>query len=158
MVKGKDPFSPRSCSGSATSPTTIPRIRTAISRVIARNAIAITPLHFDLTQGTMLKRMAGLFPAPRRRRSRAGDQAAPAQEGKAGVSLAARKIRLIMGLRRAGVTDSDVLNALERIPREAFVLPHFHDQAYEDQALPIAAGPDHQPAADRRDDDRGLAV
>jgi protein-L-isoaspartate(D-aspartate) O-methyltransferase len=56
------------------------------------------------------------------------------------VSLAARKIRLIMGLRRAGVTDSNVLNALERIPREAFVLPHFHDQAYEDQALPIAQG------------------
>jgi protein-L-isoaspartate(D-aspartate) O-methyltransferase len=45
-----------------------------------------------------------------------------------------------MGLRRAGVTDSNVLNALERIPREAFVLPHFHDQAYEDQALPIAQG------------------
>jgi protein-L-isoaspartate(D-aspartate) O-methyltransferase len=56
------------------------------------------------------------------------------------VSLAARKIRLIMNLRRAGITDSAVLNALERIPREAFVLPHFHDQAYEDQALPIAQG------------------
>ena len=34
------------------------------------------------------------------------------------MSLAARKIRLIMGLRRAGITDSNVLNALERIPRE----------------------------------------
>ena len=56
------------------------------------------------------------------------------------MSLAARKIRLIMSLRRAGVTDSAVLNALERVPREAFVLPHFHDQAYEDQALPIAQG------------------
>ncbi|HVT53861.1 MAG TPA: protein-L-isoaspartate(D-aspartate) O-methyltransferase [Dongiaceae bacterium] len=56
------------------------------------------------------------------------------------MSLAARKIRLIMSLRGAGVTDSAVLNALERIPREAFVLPHFHDQAYEDQALPIAQG------------------
>jgi len=56
------------------------------------------------------------------------------------VSLAARKIRLIMGLRRAGITDTAVLAALERIPREAFVLPHFHDQAYEDQALPIAQG------------------
>ncbi|HVO02456.1 MAG TPA: protein-L-isoaspartate(D-aspartate) O-methyltransferase [Candidatus Cybelea sp.] len=56
------------------------------------------------------------------------------------MSLAARKIRLIMGLRRAGITDTAVLAALERIPREAFVLPHFHDQAYEDQALPIAQG------------------
>jgi protein-L-isoaspartate(D-aspartate) O-methyltransferase len=56
------------------------------------------------------------------------------------MSLHARKIRLIMNLRRAGITDTRVLAALERIPREAFVLPHFHDQAYEDQALPIAQG------------------
>jgi protein-L-isoaspartate(D-aspartate) O-methyltransferase len=56
------------------------------------------------------------------------------------MSLAARKIRLIMSLRRAGITDTAVLAAIERTPREAFVLPHFHDQAYEDQALPIAQG------------------
>ncbi len=56
------------------------------------------------------------------------------------MSLAARKIRLIMSLRRAGVTDTAVLAAIERVPREVFVLPHFHDQAYEDQALPIAQG------------------
>ncbi|HEY4164355.1 MAG TPA: protein-L-isoaspartate(D-aspartate) O-methyltransferase [Dongiaceae bacterium] len=56
------------------------------------------------------------------------------------MSLAARKIRLIMTLRRAGITDLAVLGAMERVPREAFVLPHFHDQAYEDQALPIAQG------------------
>ncbi|MBL9035773.1 MAG: protein-L-isoaspartate(D-aspartate) O-methyltransferase [Rhodospirillaceae bacterium] len=56
------------------------------------------------------------------------------------MSLHARKIRLIMNLRRAGITDTRVLAALERIPRETFVLPHFHDQAYEDQALPIAQG------------------
>ena len=43
-----------------------------------------------------------------------------------------------MSLRRAGITDTSVLAAIERTPREAFVLPHFHDQAYEDQALPIA--------------------
>ena len=56
------------------------------------------------------------------------------------MSLQARKIRLIMSLRRAGITDTRVLAALERIPRENFVLPNFHDQAYEDQALPIAQG------------------
>ena len=56
------------------------------------------------------------------------------------MSLQARKIRLIMSLRRAGITDTRVLAALERVPREHFVLPHFHDQAYEDQALPIAQG------------------
>lgn len=56
------------------------------------------------------------------------------------MSLHARKIRMIMNLRRAGLTDGDVLNAIERIPRELFVLDHFRDQAYEDQALPISHG------------------
>jgi protein-L-isoaspartate(D-aspartate) O-methyltransferase len=56
------------------------------------------------------------------------------------VSLAARKIRLIMALRRSGVTDTAVLAAIERIPREDFVQESFHDQAYEDKALPIGQG------------------
>lgn len=56
------------------------------------------------------------------------------------MSLAARKIRLIMALRRSGVTDTAVLAAMERIPREAFVPEAFHDQAYEDKALPIGQG------------------
>jgi protein-L-isoaspartate(D-aspartate) O-methyltransferase len=56
------------------------------------------------------------------------------------MSLAARKIRLIMTLRRSGITDTAVLGAIERIPREAFVPPPFLDQAYEDRALPIGLG------------------
>jgi protein-L-isoaspartate(D-aspartate) O-methyltransferase len=56
------------------------------------------------------------------------------------VSLAARKIRLIMALRRSGVSDTAVLAAVERIPREDFVPDSFHDQAYEDKALPIGQG------------------
>lgn len=52
----------------------------------------------------------------------------------------ARKIRLIMQLRKAGITDTAVLGAIERIPREAFIPPMFHDQAYEDTALPIGRG------------------
>ncbi|HXQ42009.1 MAG TPA: protein-L-isoaspartate(D-aspartate) O-methyltransferase [Candidatus Udaeobacter sp.] len=56
------------------------------------------------------------------------------------MSLAARKIRLIMALRRSGVTDTAVLAAVERIPRESFVPESFHDQAYEDKALPIGQG------------------
>lgn len=56
------------------------------------------------------------------------------------MSLAARKIRLIMALRRSGVTDTAVLAAMERIPREAFVPEAFQDQAYEDKALPIGQG------------------
>ncbi len=55
-------------------------------------------------------------------------------------SIAARKIRLIMELRRAGIAETDVLSAIERIPREAFVPPLFQDQAYENRALPIGHG------------------
>jgi protein-L-isoaspartate(D-aspartate) O-methyltransferase len=56
------------------------------------------------------------------------------------MTVAARKIRLIMRLRRAGISDTDVLSAIERIPREAFVPDSFLDQAYEDQTLPIGHG------------------
>ncbi len=51
-----------------------------------------------------------------------------------------RKIRLLMSLRRSGVTDTQVLGAIERVPREVFVPPAFQDQAYEDMALPIGMG------------------
>ena len=52
----------------------------------------------------------------------------------------AKKIRLIMTLRQAGIVDTRVLGAIERVPREAFVPYSFHDQAYEDRALPIGLG------------------
>ncbi len=52
----------------------------------------------------------------------------------------ARKIRLVMELRKSGITDTRVLSAIERIPRERFVLPSFFDQAYENTALPIDEG------------------
>lgn len=50
------------------------------------------------------------------------------------------KIRLVMELRRHGVTDTRVLSAIERVPREEFTPPSFRDQAYEDTALPIGHG------------------
>lgn len=56
------------------------------------------------------------------------------------MSLQANKIRLIMHLRRHGITDTNVLAAIERVPREEFVPPLFFDQAYEDRALPIGLG------------------
>jgi protein-L-isoaspartate(D-aspartate) O-methyltransferase len=54
------------------------------------------------------------------------------------LTQAARKIRLVLELRRAGVTDTRVLSASERIPRELFVPEPFQDQAYENTALPIS--------------------
>ncbi len=56
------------------------------------------------------------------------------------MSVAARKIRLLMELRRGGLIDTRVLAAIERTPRELFVPETFQDQAYEDQALPIGRG------------------
>lgn len=50
------------------------------------------------------------------------------------------KIRLLMKLRREGITDTRVLSAIESIPREVFVDARFRDQAYEDTALPIDSG------------------
>ena len=45
--------------------------------------------------------------------------------------------RLILALRKQGVTDPRVLSAMESIDRAVFVHPRFLDQACEDQALPI---------------------
>lgn len=64
---------------------------------------------------------------------------APAR-GTAATSLEATRIRLVMELRREGITDTRVLSAIERIPREAFVPPAFHDRAYDNTALPIGEG------------------
>jgi len=56
------------------------------------------------------------------------------------VSHDARKIRLIMELRRDGIKDTRVLSAIERVPREIFVPEPFRDQAYDNIALPIGHG------------------
>lgn len=52
----------------------------------------------------------------------------------------ADKIRLIMELRRDGITDTRVLSAIERVPREQFVAPDLADQAYHNRPLPIGHG------------------
>jgi protein-L-isoaspartate(D-aspartate) O-methyltransferase len=56
------------------------------------------------------------------------------------MTLEARKIRLVMELRQAGISNTAVLSAIERIPREAFVPEPFQDRAYENCALPIGQG------------------
>ena len=45
-----------------------------------------------------------------------------------------------MELRAEGITDPDVLGAIERTPREEFVLEQFRTQAYDNMALPIGQG------------------
>ncbi len=51
--------------------------------------------------------------------------------------LDVRKIRLILELREAGISNSDVLSSIEVIPREKFIPDNFRNQAYENIALPI---------------------
>jgi protein-L-isoaspartate(D-aspartate) O-methyltransferase len=56
------------------------------------------------------------------------------------VSVDHRKIELVMSLRNQGIRDMRVLEAIERTPREMFLEGPFVNQAYADQALPIACG------------------
>ena len=51
-----------------------------------------------------------------------------------------RAIQLVMALRKQGITDMRVLNAMERTPRDLFVEEAFGTSAYQDSALPIACG------------------
>jgi protein-L-isoaspartate(D-aspartate) O-methyltransferase len=47
------------------------------------------------------------------------------------MSYEAHKIRLIMELRKQGITDKRVLGAVERVPRELFVADAMRSEAYE---------------------------
>lgn len=50
------------------------------------------------------------------------------------------RLELIMRLRRQGIKDVRVLNALEQVPRELFVSAAFLRDAYSDMPLPIECG------------------
>jgi len=51
-----------------------------------------------------------------------------------------KKIRLIMHLRQSGIMDTNVLSAIERIPREQFIHDKQADIAWDDIAVKIACG------------------
>ena len=51
-----------------------------------------------------------------------------------------RRIRLVMHLRNKGIMDTNVLAAIEKVPREEFVPKEVADKAWEDMALPIGLG------------------
>ena len=51
--------------------------------------------------------------------------------------LDVKKIRLILELRKAGISDSRILSSIEKIPREKFIPENFRNQAYDNLALPI---------------------
>lgn len=51
-----------------------------------------------------------------------------------------KRIRLVMHLRNMGITDTNVLAAMEKVPRDQFVPDAVKDQAWDDTALPIGRG------------------
>lgn len=55
-------------------------------------------------------------------------------------SFTAEKVTLLMALRKQGITNNEVLDALEHIPREYFIPSIFWSEAYADTSLPIDAG------------------
>lgn len=56
------------------------------------------------------------------------------------MNVESRNIRMVMGLRRAGVTDARVLSAMERVDRADFVPATWRERAYDDRPLPIGHG------------------
>jgi len=50
------------------------------------------------------------------------------------------RMQFLLGLRKRGISDPAVLRAMDEVPREHFVESTFVDNAYADQALPIACG------------------
>ncbi|MGQ0675914.1 MAG: protein-L-isoaspartate(D-aspartate) O-methyltransferase [Rhodospirillales bacterium] len=54
--------------------------------------------------------------------------------------ISTRTIRMLLDLRGAGICDTRVLSAIERVPREEFLPPPFQHQACENVALPIGHG------------------
>ena len=50
------------------------------------------------------------------------------------------RARIILALRKAGVTDAAVLQAIETVPRNVFMSAGFESRAWEDAALPIECG------------------
>lgn len=60
----------------------------------------------------------------------------------AGVGLASERARerMVQSLREIGIRDSDVLAAMQQVPRHQFIEAGLASRAYEDVALPIGHG------------------
>jgi protein-L-isoaspartate(D-aspartate) O-methyltransferase len=51
-----------------------------------------------------------------------------------------KRKKLVEELRKKGISDEDVLNAIDRVPRHLFMDPAFLIHAYVDKAFPITSG------------------
>ncbi len=55
-------------------------------------------------------------------------------------SMEVQRRRLVADLARKGIEDQRVLDAMNAVRREDFVLPEYRDRAYQDSPLPIGFG------------------
>lgn len=51
-----------------------------------------------------------------------------------------KKSKLISDLEKKGISNQDILKAIQKIPRELFISKSFWNKAYDDNALPIDCG------------------
>ena len=56
------------------------------------------------------------------------------------IDNATLKMQFLFSLRKAGIVDKKVLDAMERVDRKNFVTNVFSEKAYDDTPLPIACG------------------
>ena len=56
------------------------------------------------------------------------------------INDATLKMKFLFSLRKAGIVDRQVLQAMERVDRKNFVNGVFSEKAYDDTPLPIACG------------------
>ena len=65
----------------------------------------------------------------------------PAVDAEAEARFTAERLQMVEAtIRRRGVSDPEVLRAMETVPRHRFVLPEYLDAAYGDHPLPIGFG------------------
>src|SRR5688500_10919232 len=50
------------------------------------------------------------------------------------------RVNLVNSLRKKGITDEKILQAISLVPRQYFMAEDLHDMAYVDQAFPIGEG------------------
>ncbi len=88
-----------------------------------------------------MSRRPAWLPAPANRDARAARRPAPPRRP-GGLGLASDRARATMveALRRGGVRDPQVLEAMGQVPRHAFIDAALASRAYEDVALPIGHG------------------
>jgi protein-L-isoaspartate(D-aspartate) O-methyltransferase len=62
-------------------------------------------------------------------------------DGNTTIDITVRRANMVdEQLRRRGIRDERVMQAMGKVPRETFVSPEFHGQAYADAPLPIGQG------------------